>query len=672
MAGWKSFGRSVGARFFLFFLLIELYDNYCTPLSAATSGPNPNDDAALFDSEGLHRLDELGAVDPNLSDADDSATDFDTLTPSNDDATPQTAAAARSRVGDRPVELVAYWTFDSKDRFQNTAGNPAFDGIVLENTSARITDAPGETARGDGALQLRSGPSVPTGTGIDIPGVLVQEGEEALSLIGWYRFADVDGDGSPRRNCLWSLPGSDSEERVVDISLGLDEDDQERDVEWTWTSSAPKRYKHPVGPVINDSDWHHAALTWNQHTGTAKYYHDGRLFDVQTIRGKFRTLPRTSGFRVGASLRGRDSWDGFIDDMAIFKSTLTASQVWALYEGYADPRNVLQVNPNRFPEEPMSFTAGSWSMAVIPDTQNYTNSSKNAPIFNTITEWIAANKNTRNIQTVLHLGDITNDNTPKQWERAKSALSVLDDSVPYILTLGNHDYKGAGHLPGYRRFTQLNTRFPMNFNPFLAGVFKDGELNNAYYEFVAPDGRKLVIFALEWAPRREVVDWALDILRRPSSRFEKRRYDDYTAVLLTHAYMSNDDLRIDWDDGTRSRPYNPHEYAGTLDSDCDGEALWKELVAPISSFEFTFSGHVTDRENDEGGMGFLRSEVEGGDHDHAVNQTLFNAQYLSGGGNGWILLVEFLPDGTTVLQKTYSPFLDSWRNEVDILQVRPI
>ena len=35
-----------------------------------------------------------------------------------------------------------------------------------------------------------------------------------------------------------------------------------------------------------------------------------------------------------------------------------------------------------------------------------------------------------------------------------------------------------------------------------------GELENTYGTYTAPDGRKMLIFSLEFGPRQQVVDWA--------------------------------------------------------------------------------------------------------------------------------------------------------------------
>lgn len=75
---------------------------------------------------------------------------------------------------------------------------------------------------------------------------------------------------------------------------------------------------------------------------------------------------------------------------------------------------------------------GAWTIAVIPDTQYYVRKDEDAGIFTEMTEWLAANRGTRNIKLVLHVGDIVNDNEDRQWAHAKSSMKVLDGKLPYI------------------------------------------------------------------------------------------------------------------------------------------------------------------------------------------------------------------------------------------------
>ena len=295
-----------------------------------------------------------------------------------------------------------------------------------------------------------------------------------------------------------------------------------------------------------------------------------------------------------------------------------------------------------------------WSMVVFPDTQNYSKDTRDKPIFSQMTHWVKDNKDAFNIQLVMQEGDLVNQNSrveptsgdqsgSQQWANAREAMSVLDGVVPYIITLGNHD---IGTTSAQTRDTQFNDYFNATQNPLvdpaqggiLKGYKEPGKLENAYFELNAPDGRKLLIFALEFWPRQSTVAWANQIA-------SLSKYRDHTAVLLTHSYMASNGQRTN---------ANPANYGVGGDSN-DGEQLWQELVKLNENFEMTFSGHVGGD-----GVAYLRSV---GDNGNAVHQMLLNTQFETNGGNGWFRLLEFLDDGTTVRVRTYSPFLDLYRTD---------
>jgi hypothetical protein len=289
-----------------------------------------------------------------------------------------------------------------------------------------------------------------------------------------------------------------------------------------------------------------------------------------------------------------------------------------------------------------------WSMAVIPDSQNYAKSSIHAAKFTQMTEWIRDNREAHNIQVVLHEGDIVNNNrtnnpgsgdqtSVQQWANAKASMSVLDGHLPYIMAAGNHDY---GTTDAQDRQTYYNEYFKATDNPLidpaqggmLKGVMTEGELQNAYFDFVAPDGRKMLVLNLEWEPRPETVAWANTIAALPE-------YADHTAILLTHAYLTGADARY-----PNSR----------VAADASGSELWTGLVQGNANFEMTFNGHFGGD-----GSGTLSSAASG----RVVHQMFFNTQFETQGGNGWIRLVEFLEDGETVRVRTYSPLLGIERTD---------
>ena len=59
-------------------------------------------------------------------------------------------------------------------------------------------------------------------------------------------------------------------------------------------------------------------------------------------------------------------------------------------------------------------------------------------------------------------------------------------------------------------------------------------------------------------------------------------------------------------------------------------------------------------------MGFLTSK---GEHGNLVHQMLVNYQMQPLGGEGYLRLLEFLPDGQTVQVKSYSPFYEQYKTD---------
>ena len=282
-----------------------------------------------------------------------------------------------------------------------------------------------------------------------------------------------------------------------------------------------------------------------------------------------------------------------------------------------------------------------WSMVIMPDIQNYT--SRNDSHLNILkgqTQWIKDHKDDFNIQVVLQEGDITNSNSNDSWwANAREGMSTLDGVVPYIMSTGNHDYntQQAG------RNTQFNTYFKASQNPLVnpatGGILVDtmdpGRLENAYFEFEAPDGRDMLIFSLEFWPRNSVLTWAKDVAQQPE-------YANHTAVVLSHAILNSND---DW--------WRAGEEAYVMDGGNDGLDIWNKLLDVGGNFEMSFNGHVGGD-----GQAYRKEVSNAGDDVHIME---LNAQFEANGGNGWLRVLEFLDDGRTVRVRTYSPHFNLYR-----------
>ncbi len=322
-----------------------------------------------------------------------------------------------------------------------------------------------------------------------------------------------------------------------------------------------------------------------------------------------------------------------------FASNL-ASYVAMVGTGRA-PR-VVATPPVKDPD-PFEFVEGSWTLAVLPDTQVYSQSYPHH--FEAQTRWIADNHERLNIKYVVHLGDIVNHNTPEQWENAKAAMKRLDGVVPYAMAPGNHDYGPGGNASN--RDTHFNEFFKVaDYRKWatFGGTMEPGQLDNSYHTFTVGD-EKFLILALEWGPRDPVVDWANRIVER---------HRDHQVFLITHAYMYFDETRYDWHTKGKAQSWNPHAYgsANLPGGTNDGQELWDKLVKRHPNFLMTLNGHVL---ND--GQARLTSL---NDHGKPVHQILCNYQMRPEGGEGYLRLFEFLPDGKTIQARSYSPVLDRY------------
>lgn len=297
--------------------------------------------------------------------------------------------------------------------------------------------------------------------------------------------------------------------------------------------------------------------------------------------------------------------------------------------------------------EPPLPQPGSFTIAVLPDTQNY--SEKFPQNFTAQTQWLVEQQKARNIQCVLHLGDITNHNSPPEWENAVNALSVLDGKLPYFFVPGNHDYSEGGSCRD--RTTLLNDYFPIaKFRelPTFGGVYdrEPQQMENSFHLFET-SGRKFLVLGLEFGPRKDVVRWANEVAGD---------HRDREIILITHAYIYYDDTRYNWAKYGPEQKWNPHSYPvaqATGDDVNDGEELWNNLVSRHKNFILTLNGHVLGD-----GLGRVRTTAAG----REIEQLLVNFQMRPNGGDGWLRLLEFPADGRTVQVYDYSPVLNQ-RNE---------
>lgn len=315
----------------------------------------------------------------------------------------------------------------------------------------------------------------------------------------------------------------------------------------------------------------------------------------------------------------------------------------------ASPVAKLPPYSHTLPSTPFDAPPGSWTLVVLPDTQDL---SQHFPAaFMRQTEWIVSHRERHDIRFVVHEGDITNNNAPAEWQNARQAMGVLSEAgIPYSLLPGNHDLGVGGKATD--RTTLLNDYFnPTDYRHSRAvDYFETGRMENSWHEVSTPTGEWLIL-ALEFGPRDEVLVWANAVVEaHPAHR----------VIVVTHAHLYSDSTRYDLDRHGTAQRWNPKTYPLGKNGETsvnDAEQVWQKLLKKHRNLQLVLSGHVL---ND--GAGYLAST---GNHDQKVHQILANYQAAveprrAYGGSAFLRLMQFLPDRKTVRVKTYSPWLDAW------------
>ncbi|WP_455639908.1 metallophosphoesterase [Parabacteroides sp.] len=332
---------------------------------------------------------------------------------------------------------------------------------------------------------------------------------------------------------------------------------------------------------------------------------------------------------------------------------------------------MIKVSAQVYPVRAQLADKNSFSMILLPDPQSYIKFDANQPLFELQTAWVVNNMDSLNIKGVLCTGDLVEQNeiripdgvngnqtSEEQWKAASRAFERLDNKVSYVICTGNHDY---GYEKSENRLCHFPDYFPSERNSCwkkslveVGNNYKDiPTLENAAYEFETDTWGKILVISLEFAPRDEAIAWAKKVTEKP-------KYKDHKVILLTHSYLT-------WD-GKRHVKENykvsPANY---------GEAIWQKLVYPSSNICMVLCGHECEIAGYKDNVSFRIDKNAAGKE---IPQMMFNAQTADGqwhgnGGDGWLRILEFMPDGQTIQVKTFSPLFalspltsdKAWRTE---------
>ena len=320
---------------------------------------------------------------------------------------------------------------------------------------------------------------------------------------------------------------------------------------------------------------------------------------------------------------------------------------------------------------PQLEDSASFSMIMVPDPQSYTKFAANQPLFDLQTAWIAQNLHRLNIKSALFTGDMVEqgnklvsgglpnpgngDQTSRQqWEAAGRALSRLDGRLPYIVCQGNHD---VGYLAAENRFSMQPDYIYPERNPVWANCMVATApdyrgihtMENAAFEFSSPHWGDLLVLAFEYAPRDEILTWAADLIA--SERFRNHR-----VIVLTHSFLNSKGDVIQ----TERYGLTPRNWPAQV---------WEKLVAPSHNISLILCGHAgyppefpdnADSPDDIDYTPNSAFRIETAADGRSVPIMMFNSQtgdgeWFGNGGDCWLRILEFKPDGRTIGVRTFSP-----------------
>lgn len=290
----------------------------------------------------------------------------------------------------------------------------------------------------------------------------------------------------------------------------------------------------------------------------------------------------------------------------------------------------------------------SFEFVVVPDTQTYVE--EFPEVYFKQMEWIASQG--KRFAFMLHVGDITQNNSESEWALAQKGLYLLNGKVLYSLALGNHDMGSkAGAFADTRNTEFANNYFPLKDyikNSNAIAVFPENTMDNSCSEFKIL-GDDWLVFSLEFGPRNKTIAWAESIIEN---------HPNHKIIINTHAYLFHDNTLLDGDDWALPQNYGIGKLTGE-DAVNDGGQLWEKLVKKHKNIVMVFTGHIAGT-----GVGTLVSE---GDNGNKVYQMLANYQkHVEGvekGDSGYLRIIKIDKKSNTISVKTYSPWLDAYKKE---------
>lgn len=433
---------------------------------------------------------------------------------------------------------------------------------------------------------------------------------------------------------------------------------------------------------LKTGSWQHLAIVHDVANGEARCYVNGELkqtlagataYGANTLNNKFligrdTTLRYAEGDGEYWENRADQYFKGYIKEIRTYSDVRTDEEIANDYKGLLnlgdkqllscymiDPENayatIEDVSKNSYDatykqllweEEYVDLAEDyAYSLAIVGDTQTVTY--QNPELLKNLYSWIVENKDAKNIQYVIGLGDITEYGVDvghanydearanKEWAAAKEAISLMDGKIPYSLI------RGDGH-DGIELFNQYFANHT-GYTDNIAGYLEEGRIDNVYHTFKIGNVDYLLL-SLDHGTKDNVIEWANEVVAaHPAHR----------VIVTTHQYIRSDGSLIVTGESGSASAYNPENN--------NADVLWEDFLSKHPNIFMVLCGHA-DADD-------VVVSKQIGDYGNEVTQILIDPQTMDAeygqGSKGMVAMLYFSENGENVQVEYYSTLKDTYR-----------
>lgn len=254
--------------------------------------------------------------------------------------------------------------------------------------------------------------------------------------------------------------------------------------------------------------------------------------------------------------------------------------------------------------------------AWVSDTQFYSESMPST--YQKQMQWVLDNRAKERLGYAIHTGDIVNQKTLVEWERADQAQRMWDDAgMPYGIVPGNHDIDADGSYAMYQQFFGEDRYAD---NPWYGEGYED---NVQHYDIVSTPGADYLVVFLDWYQvENGDLDWADEVIKA---------HPDYNVIVATHQYT-----------GESSAFINP------------GRKIWDQVINPNENVDAVLYGHI--------GIWLGQRTASSG---RKVVEAMADYQSAPNYGDGWMRTVTFDANRERFSNRTFSVLHDRtfWKDD---------